>query len=147
MLYVSFLLNFMFNIYCCCDCTITFKPTATATCIFTLLLVSLFNFPMSYPFFPRRIFCIFKWRNIYSQDTSFKKIQTFWRKVERKWHEYSYINIIHLPLPIINILPRFHALCFSFSIHTCIPTGAHTVTYTYLRFFVAIKQFERKLQT
>ena len=55
--------------------------------------------------------------------------------------------IIHLHLPIINILPRFHALCFSFSIHTCIPTGTHTVTYTYLHFFVAVKQFERKLQT
>lgn len=74
MLYVSFLLHFMFNIFIAIVIVlITFKPTATATCIFTLLLVSLFNFPMSCPFFPRRIFCIFKWRNIYSQDTSFKK--------------------------------------------------------------------------
>lgn len=74
----------MFNIFIAVVIVlITFKPTATATCIFTLLLVSLFNFPMSCPFLPRRIFCIFKWRNIYSQDTSLKK--KF--KLGEKWKE------------------------------------------------------------
>ena len=84
MLYISILLHFMFNIFIAIVIVlITFKPTATASNRFALLLVSLFNFPMSCTFFLGDSFSFLS-EGIFTLKTLLlKKIQT-WRKVERK---------------------------------------------------------------
>lgn len=65
-------------------------------------------------------------------------------KWKEKWHEYSYINIIHLPLPIINILPRFHALCFSLSPSILAYPQAHTQSHIHTWAFLLLSNILRE---